>query len=257
MAELPFLQFFPADYLRDTEIHSLSAQGGWMRMLCSMWHPARRGVLSLRLQAMARLLHASEQTTKSIIEEIEDCDVGQVEWSEDGARVTVTCRRIVRDWEATAAAREELSQSKRNAANARWAKQKQITSNADAMHVHSKRNADAMHMECYPETRDQKYREREIAQAREPDAPPSRSIRRPSLDQAKSAAATIGVTAEFADEWWHAREATDWVKGSGGGGSVHVGTNWQADLKTYASRMAGSGNPKPKAQSTELLEWEK
>lgn len=99
MAELPYMQFFPADYLRDTEILSLSAQGGWMRMLCSMWHPSRRGVLGLRLQAMARLLHASEQTTKSIIDEIEDCGVGQVEWSDDGERVTVTCRRMVRDWE--------------------------------------------------------------------------------------------------------------------------------------------------------------
>ncbi|MBK1884637.1 hypothetical protein JIN85_19630, partial [Luteolibacter pohnpeiensis] len=58
----------------------------------------------------------------------------------------------------------------------------------------------------------------------------------------KSAAATIGVTAELADEWWHAREATDWIKGTGGGGNIHVGSNWQADLKTYASRMATSSD---------------
>ncbi len=120
MSELPFMKFFPVDYLRDTEILSLSAQGGWMRMLCGMWHPSRRGVLSLRLQAMARLLHASEQTTKSIIEEIGECEVGQVEWSRDGAWVTVTCRRIVRDWEkADAEKQSQIDAGKRGAAK-RW-----------------------------------------------------------------------------------------------------------------------------------------
>ncbi|WP_234047557.1 hypothetical protein, partial [Luteolibacter pohnpeiensis] len=54
-----------------------------------------------------------------------------------------------------------------------------------------------------PETRNQKDREREIARAQEPNATPPRSNRRPTLAQAKSAAATIGVTAELADEWWH------------------------------------------------------
>lgn len=118
MAELPYFQFYPADYLRDTEILTLSAQGGWTRMLCSMWHPSRRGVLSLRLQAMARLLHASEEATKSIIEEIEDCGVGDVEWGNDG-RVSVTCRRMVRDWEAAEAKRQALSEAGRKGGKAK------------------------------------------------------------------------------------------------------------------------------------------
>lgn len=148
------MQFFPADYLRDTEILSLSAQGGWMRMLCSMWHPTRRGVLSLRLQAMARLLHASEQTTKSIIEEIEDCEVGAVEWSEDGERVTITCRRIVRDWESASHAKADLSDKRAEAARIRWAKQRQGESNANAY-------ASAEQLECPPESRSQNRKESE------------------------------------------------------------------------------------------------
>ncbi len=120
MAELPFMQFFPADHLRDTEILSLSAQGGWMRMLCSMWHPSRRGVLGLRLQAMARLLHASEQTTKSIIDEIEECGVGLVEWSDDSERVTVTCRRMVRDWGKAVAEKQTLVDAGKRGAAKRW-----------------------------------------------------------------------------------------------------------------------------------------
>jgi uncharacterized protein YdaU (DUF1376 family) len=155
MAELPYMQFYPADYLRDTEILSLSAQGGWMRMLCSMWHPARRGVLSLRLQAMARLLHASEQATKGIIDEIEDCDVGIVEWSDDGERVTVTCRRMVRDWSTLSEARSELSDKRSEAARARWEKHRQSSGNADGLQAPCKSNASAEQVQCYPETRSQ------------------------------------------------------------------------------------------------------
>jgi hypothetical protein len=64
--------------------------------------------------------------------------------------------------------------------------------------------------------------------------------RRPSLDQAKAAAAQIGISPTVADEWWNAREATGWTKGQPGGSTVSIGANWQADLKTYASRMAQS-----------------
>ena len=246
MADLPYMQFYPADYLRDTEILSLSAQGGWMRMLCGMWHPSRRGVLSLRLQAMARLLHASEQTTKSIIEEIEECDVAQVEWQDDGGRVEITCRRMVRDWERITSEQADLSEKRSNAARSRWAKHKQSTSDANA-------SASAEHVECYPDTRSQS-KERE-------KAPLGASMRRPTLSQAKSAASQIGIAPEKADEWWHAREASEWMKGTAGGGTTAVGSNWQADLKTYAGRSSGFQQAPPARESTgqsrTLREWEK
>ena len=134
-------------------------------MLCSMWHPSRRGVLSLRLQAMARLLHASEQTTKSIIDEIQETAVGVVEWSEDGQRVTVTCRRMVRDWEAAELAKAELSGKRSAAARSRWKNCK-----AEAEQEQSKSDASAMQVECTPETRSQSSkRERAGAGAPAPD----------------------------------------------------------------------------------------
>lgn len=78
---------------------------------------------------------------------------------------------------------------------------------------------------------------------RERDNAPAR---RPTLAQAKSAASSIGVAPEMADGWWNAREASDWMKGTAGGGTTPVGSNWQADLKTYAARMASSSQPPPK-----------
>lgn len=60
---------------------------------------------------------------------------------------------------------------------------------------------------------------------------------RPTLGLARSQAGSAGVTDQEAENWWNAREASDWMKGTGGGGTTPVGTNWQADLKTYTNAM--------------------
>jgi hypothetical protein len=46
----------------------------------------------------------------------------------------------------------------------------------------------------------------------------------------------VGVTTQEAEEWWHAREASGWLKGTAGGGAIAVGVNWRADLKAYTNR---------------------
>jgi uncharacterized protein YdaU (DUF1376 family) len=60
---------------------------------------------------------------------------------------------------------------------------------------------------------------------------------RPTLAQAMSGAAICGVTEQEAGDWWNAREASEWMKGTGGGGTTPVGRNWQADLKTFTNAM--------------------
>jgi uncharacterized protein YdaU (DUF1376 family) len=60
---------------------------------------------------------------------------------------------------------------------------------------------------------------------------------RPTLAVAISQSGQAGVTEQEAEDWWNAREASDWMKGTGGGGTTRVGTNWQADLKTYTNAM--------------------
>ncbi|HVE16901.1 MAG TPA: hypothetical protein VNB29_09190 [Chthoniobacterales bacterium] len=123
MAELPYMQFFPADYLRDTEILSLVAQGAWMRVICSAWHPSRRGVLSLHLPAMARLFHVSEKLARKIVDEIAEARVGEVQWSADSRRVSLRCRRMERDWERLAARHSALSEAGARGAAKRWGTQ--------------------------------------------------------------------------------------------------------------------------------------
>lgn len=145
MAEMPFMKFFPSDYLRDTDILSLSSQGAWMRMICAAWHPTRKGILSFPLPTIARLIHTDEPDARRILAEIEDCGVADFLWSGDAQAVTITCRRIVRDWQAATENKADISTKRAAAANARWEKERQ-----------SKCNASASQMECPPETRSQK-----------------------------------------------------------------------------------------------------
>jgi hypothetical protein len=82
--------------------------------------------------------------------------------------------------------------------------------------------------------------ESDIASASPPPTthhPPQLSLSpRPALSDALAAADMIGITEAEAEEWWNAREASDWMKGVGGGGTTPVGQNWQADAKTFTNR---------------------
>lgn len=57
--------------------------------------------------------------------------------------------------------------------------------------------------------------------------------RRPTLEEAKSAAPNAGVTPEEAEKWWHKREAADWLRSLGGGATGPVGSNWRSDLTQW------------------------
>lgn len=60
---------------------------------------------------------------------------------------------------------------------------------------------------------------------------------RPALGHARAVSGQIGVTEQEAEDWWHAREASDWMKGTGGGGTTPVGVNWQADMRSFTNAM--------------------
>jgi len=55
-------------------------------------------------------------------------------------------------------------------------------------------------------------------------------FKRPTLSQAISAGQAIGITQQAVSIWWNKREASEWMKGTAGGGTTPVGSNWQADL---------------------------
>ncbi|HEY4262789.1 MAG TPA: hypothetical protein VGM98_21700, partial [Schlesneria sp.] len=98
---LPAFQFYPGDWMKDTELRSvsLSARGLWIEMLCLMSEAQRRGYLQdatgspLGHLQIARMAGCSPQTAKKLIKELEDAGV----FSRTETGGIIYCRRMVRD----------------------------------------------------------------------------------------------------------------------------------------------------------------
>ena len=93
MSKLPYMQFYPSDYLIDTAVLSLAAQGAWMRILCALHASEMRGTKTWRLDVWARYIGVTPDVTSQILQEISESGVGNVE--EANGNVTLTNRRML------------------------------------------------------------------------------------------------------------------------------------------------------------------
>ena len=96
MSKLPFLQFYPSDYLVDTRVLSLAARGAWVDIICVLHASSTRGTSSLPARGWARIMGASEEDFQSALAEIEEMKVGDV-IRECNGNVSVTCRRMMNE----------------------------------------------------------------------------------------------------------------------------------------------------------------
>ncbi|HEV3443731.1 MAG TPA: hypothetical protein VG099_03760 [Gemmataceae bacterium] len=99
MAKMPFLQFFPSDWLSDECLStcSLAARGLWIHMLCLMHKNVRRGYLSqgdkaLTLAQLARTAGVTTEEAATLVQELETS--GVTACNEHGI---IYSRRMVRD----------------------------------------------------------------------------------------------------------------------------------------------------------------
>jgi hypothetical protein len=96
MSKLPFLQFYPADYLVDTRVLTLSARGAWVDILCILHGSSTRGTKKFPARGWARIMGVPEADFLSALREIEDMKVGDVIRDSNGD-VTLTCRRMMNE----------------------------------------------------------------------------------------------------------------------------------------------------------------
>jgi hypothetical protein len=96
MSKLPFLQFYPSDYLVDTRVLSLAARGAWVDIICVLHKSSTRGTLTLPARGWARIMGATEADFQSALSEIEEMKVGDVIRNGNGD-VSVTCRRMMNE----------------------------------------------------------------------------------------------------------------------------------------------------------------
>lgn len=115
MAKLPYIQFFVADYLRDTRGCSLEARGLWADLLCYMHISPQRGHLlnesgePFSLQELARIAGDTLKRTALVMAELKRNGV----YSTTDAGVVFN-RRMVRE--------SALSEVRSEVAKKRWSK---------------------------------------------------------------------------------------------------------------------------------------
>lgn len=123
MAELPYMQFYPGDWMADCQVLSLAGRGAWQTIICKAWHPSTRGVVSLKLPSLARLLGSTEAEAEEVIAEIKETGIADIERA--GDVITITSRRIVREWNKRTEERKALSEGGKLGAQRRWGKRDQ------------------------------------------------------------------------------------------------------------------------------------
>jgi hypothetical protein len=94
--KLPFLQFYPSDYLVDTRILTLSARGAWVDILCVLHGSSTRGTATFPVRGWSRIMGVSDAEFVTTIEEIDAMKVGNVLRCSNGD-VTITCRRMLNE----------------------------------------------------------------------------------------------------------------------------------------------------------------
>lgn len=241
MADLPFMQFYVADWLKDTRMLSVASKGAWIDTICHLWNSELRGIDSGTITEWARLWAVTEDEAEAILSELGKVAGIRRENGGNNSRpttITIYSKRMVKD----ELERERSRNSKRPEAKRDWSFKNQALMKVPEIFPDSSRDIPAE----FPE--DSRSFPGDISEVIyhsskkiERSTSGNNTRRRPTLVQAMAAAAQVGVTPEKAEEWWNAREATDWFKGTAGGGQIAIGQNWQADLKTYASHFIKSG----------------
>lgn len=94
--KLPFLQFYPSDYLVDTRILTLSARGAWVDILCVLHGSSTRGTATFPVRGWSRIMGVTEAEFETAVEEIDAMKVGNVLRCGNGD-VTITCRRMLNE----------------------------------------------------------------------------------------------------------------------------------------------------------------
>jgi uncharacterized protein YdaU (DUF1376 family) len=98
MAKLPYMQFFPADWLLDTLMLSPTARGIWIDILSFMWRSEpRTGVTECTAAVWCKRLRCTDAQFRLVVKEFELENICDVMKDECKDIVRLTSRRIVRD----------------------------------------------------------------------------------------------------------------------------------------------------------------
>ncbi len=98
MGKAPAFQFYPSDWLSDTQLRMCSpaTRGIWIDFLCYMWESPEKGKLSGSVKRLSRLVGVSEDEFLEFLEEMEEFGFGDVTKGHDD--VTLINRRMHKEF---------------------------------------------------------------------------------------------------------------------------------------------------------------
>jgi uncharacterized protein YdaU (DUF1376 family) len=71
MAKLPFMKFYPNDWLADTGALDPVSKSVWIDVICHMWAAPKRGELTGRSSDLARLLRLTGDELREVLATLE------------------------------------------------------------------------------------------------------------------------------------------------------------------------------------------
>ena len=112
MADLPWMKFWPGNYLGDTGHLSLAEHGAYLQMLCFAWDDSTCSIPADPSWIKRRLRVDDEEFVRVVRPVIEEF------WTEEDGRFSQKRQR--REWFDAKASAERRTKSARKAANKRW-----------------------------------------------------------------------------------------------------------------------------------------
>lgn len=98
MAKLPYMQFYPGDWLLDTHVLSPATRGIWIDILSLMWREEpRTGTLEYTVPGWCKRLRCTDADLRTAVLEMEMENVCKIVKDEGKDFVRFTSRRIARD----------------------------------------------------------------------------------------------------------------------------------------------------------------
>lgn len=96
MAVLPYMPFYPADWIRDTRCLSVATRGIWFDILCELWHAPQRGTKTMTIEQWARAVGCSILEFDTALKEMKSQSISDISCDSNG-NVTLMSRRMIRD----------------------------------------------------------------------------------------------------------------------------------------------------------------
>ena len=97
MGKLPYMKFYPADWIKDPALQACSdsTRGIWINLLARMWEVEPRGILTVTSTELCRIANTNKRNSNLFIHENEVHKFADITKKDD--TYTITSRRLIRD----------------------------------------------------------------------------------------------------------------------------------------------------------------